>query len=268
MGNLAEVRKSTIDIVEQKIKAFQETGELHFPPNYSPQNALKSAWLILQGTKDKSGKPVLEVCAKESIANALLNTVIQGLSPAKKQIYYIAYGTTLDATRSYFGTAAVTKRLDGVEDVFAQVIYKGDEFEFAIEKGTKRIIKHIQSLENMEEIIGAYCTIIHHDGKEYTEIMTKKQIDISWTKTKNGGGVQREFPEEMAKRTVINRTCKMFVNTSDDSDLIINAFHETSGYEDKEKAVEIEVQSSANKEVIDIIPVEDNEEPKLPEADF
>ena len=57
--------------------------------------------------------------------------------------------------------------------------------------------------------------------------MTKKEIDKSWAqaKTKN---VQNNFPQEMAKRTVINRAAKQFFNTSDDNDLFIDAVNRTT----------------------------------------
>src|SRR5690606_24667209 len=107
--DLALVKKDTVDVVAEKVRQFQERGEIHFPTNYSPENALKSAWLVLQETKDKNGKPVLQSCTKNSIANALLNMVVQGLTPAKQQGYFIAYGQQLVFQRSYFGTMAVTK---------------------------------------------------------------------------------------------------------------------------------------------------------------
>lgn len=259
----AIVKKDIIDLVEAKVKEFQTTGELSFPPSYSPSNALKSAWLIIQETQDRDKKPALSVCTRESVANALLDTVIQGLSPAKKQVYYIVYGNKLTAMRSYFGTIAVTKRLSGVEDVFAQVIYKGDDFEYTIDRGSKKILKHEQKLENIDpqNIVGAYCTIYYRattaDGvpeiREYTEIMSKAQIETAWKKSKTGGSVQKEFPEEMAKRTVINRTCKMFANTSDDSDLLIESFNRTAGGDfDKESTVEQEIEENANTETIDV----------------
>lgn len=58
-------------------------------------------------------------------------------------------------------------------------------------------------------------------------VMTKKEIDKSWAqaKTKN---VQNNFPQEMAKRTVINRAAKQFFNTSDDNDLFIDAVNRTT----------------------------------------
>jgi recombination protein RecT len=258
-NDLALIKKDTVDVVASRIKEFQEKGEIHFPPNYSPENAMKSAWLILQETKDRNGNPALEVCTRDSVANALLDMVVQGLSPAKKQGYFIVYGNNLSFTRSYFGTMAVTKRLNGVEDIFAQVIYEGDDFEFTIQKGTKKIVKHSQKLENIDinKIVGAYCTIIYGDGKEFTEIMTKKQIDQAWSKTKmKSNSVQREFPEEMAKRTVINRTCKLFTNTSDDSDLLIESFNRSTEaeYATDEDIVQEIIAASANSEVIDIEP--------------
>ncbi len=78
---------------------------------------MKSAWLILQAAVDKDKKPVLEVCSKNSIANALLDMVVQGLNPAKKQCYFIAYGNGLACQRSYFGTMAVTKQVAGAKEI-------------------------------------------------------------------------------------------------------------------------------------------------------
>jgi recombination protein RecT len=251
-ANLALVKNETIDAVEQRIRGFQKDGALHFPADYSPQNALKSAWLVLQETVDRNGKPVLEACTRESIANALLSTVVQGLSPLKKQVYYIAYGNKLTAMRSYHGTMAVTQRIPGVEDVVAQVVYEGDEFEYAIQRGTKKVVKHVQKIQNVNtsKIAAAYCSIYYADGKEYTEVMTMSQIKMAWSKSQmKDSKPQREFPEEMAKRTVINRACKKFINASCDNDLVLNAFNDTAEAvpEDEFKR---EVEAKANKRVI------------------
>ncbi|MEG1313419.1 MAG: recombinase RecT, partial [Bacilli bacterium] len=72
--------------------------------------------------------PVLQSCSKESICNALLDMTIQGLSPSKKQCYFVPYNGKLQLMKSYLGNIAATKRLKGVKDVFANIIYKGDEF--------------------------------------------------------------------------------------------------------------------------------------------
>jgi len=58
------------------LRKFTEDKELLLPDDYSIENALKSAWLILQETVDKDKKPVLEVCSRASIANGLLDMAV------------------------------------------------------------------------------------------------------------------------------------------------------------------------------------------------
>lgn len=221
--------QSMVDTVMERVNAMEKAGEIQFPAGYSVGNALRSAWLAIQETVDMNKRPALEVCTKNSIANALLNTVIQGLNPAKKQVYYIVYGDKLQAQRSYFGTMAVLKRLAGVKDIYADVVYEGDSFDVHKQKGLWVIEEHDSKPENIDpsKIKYAYAVIQTETG-DYTEIMTKAQIDQSWSKSRSKDQtVHKEFPDQMAKRTVINRACKFFVNSSDDSDLLTTAFADT-----------------------------------------
>ena len=243
----AQISDRTIaDTVLSRIKAMETDQGLQVPPNYSVTNALKSAWLTILKTVDMNKRPALDVCTKESVANSLLDMVIQGLTPAKTQCYFIVYGNQLTMMRSYFGTASVLKRLTGVDDVFAQVIYADDEFEYEIRNGYKVITKHNQKMANIDnsKIVGAYA-VISKNGFGFAEVMTKAQIDVSWSKRKNSGQVQKEFPEEMSKRTVINRHAKMFMNTSDDSDLLIESVNNTTRDEFETDALEIADNTAA-----------------------
>ncbi|MDR0905810.1 MAG: recombinase RecT [Oscillospiraceae bacterium] len=260
---LATQSKNISDTVLERVESLQKNGNIHFPPNYSPQNALKSAWLALQAVEDRNKKPALEVCTRDSIANALFDMVIQGLSPAKKQCYFIVYGDKLTTMRSYHGTKAVLKRMNGVQDVFAQVVHEGDEFVYEIDNAVISVVEHKQTLESLDRpIVGAYSVIIFDDDrKPFTELMSKKQIDVSWGKSKTGGSVAKEFPEEMAMRTVINRGAKRFVNASDDSDLIIEAFNNTEYVEvDAYEVSNAEISANANKKLIDASSVVGNDE--------
>lgn len=222
-----------VNAVETRINELQKKDAIQFPPSYSPQNALLSAMLLLQGAQDRNNRPVLTECSKESIQNSLLDMVIQGLSPAKNQGYFIAYGKKLKFMRSYFGSMAVAKRMANIKEISAELVYKSDVFEFDIVDGKRVITKHTTKLDSLdEEFVAVYCIILFNDETKYTEIMTKKQVMVSWSKAKTTN-VQKEFPDQMAKRTVINRACKYFINTSDDSDLLIKAFNDSGGeYED------------------------------------
>jgi len=271
-NQLALVKKDVVDVVATKVREFQERGEIHFPANYSPENAMKSAWLILQNTYDRNKKPALEVCTKDSVANALLDMVVQGLNPAKKQGYFIVYGNQLVFQRSYFGTMAVTKRVTGAKEINANVIYEGDEVDYEIINGRITNLSHKQKFGNInkDKIIGAYATIVLPDGDVYYELMTIDEIRKAWSKSQMWGKEQTvekkgsthdEFRQEMAKKTVINRACKKFMNSSDDSSLIIHHFNRQDEIIE-EAQVQAEIEENANKEVIDIEYQEVSEEPK------
>ena len=114
----AIAKKEVIDIVSERIRTLQERRQLHLPPNYSAENALKAAWLALQEVTDKDGRRALDVCDRTSIMNSLLKMVIQGLNPAKNQCYFVVFGTKLVLMRSYFGSIHVAKSVDErIEDI-------------------------------------------------------------------------------------------------------------------------------------------------------
>lgn len=207
-----------------RIEEFQKTGGMVLPKDYSVENHMKSAWLILQATTDRSDQPALSVCTKESIANALLDMVLQGLAVSKKQGYFIVYGNKLEFKRSYFGTIALAKRTGGIKtEPVANVIYEGDEFVYSIDPKTARIsiVKHEQKIDNIDnsKIKGAYALVTLADGSTQVTIMSMAQIRAAWGQgaTKGGSPAHKNFAEEMAKKTVIGRACKAIINSSDDA---------------------------------------------------
>lgn len=256
-NQLALVKKDVVDVVTDRVMAMTQGGQLVLPPNYAVQNSLKSAWLILQATKDKDGKLALQVCTKDSIANALLDMCVQGLNPAKKQGYFIPYGNQLTFQRSYFGTIAVAKQMAGVREVYPEVVYEGDQFEYTLVRGSRQITKHTQSLANVDgtKIVAAYCTVEFVDGREYTEIMTWDQIKKAWSKSKmnpeGANSTHKTFPEEMAKRTIINRALKRCINTSSDDHLFLTSFNRSDELIAEAELAE-EAAANANGEIIDI----------------
>lgn len=236
--DVGALRKTFADSVMTSINKFVSEKRLVLPKGYSPENALKSAWLIIQETTDRNGKKALEVCTPESVANALLEMVIMGLNPAKKQCYFIVYGNKLTLFVSYFGKMTVLKRINGIENINAQAIYDGDDIDYFIDTdGSVRNIKHKQSFANIKEenLIGAYCVITYKE-KEYGTILTMEQIQEAWNKSKTTKD-KKEFKSEFAKRTAVNRAIKWFVNTRDDEDLLIETIsnNENRDYEYEEQ---------------------------------
>ena len=272
-NQVAIIQKDITDSVNSKLGELQQEG-LVIPQNYNASNALKSAFFKLQEVKDKSGALALQACTKESIANALLDMTVQGLSPAKTQCYFVVYGNQLQMLRSYFGTQTVLKRLSGVKDIWANVIYQDDVLDYENYHGRERLLSHKTSFENRDkDILGAYAIVQTTEGEEILTVMTKKEIEASWGQSKTSQSVHKKFPQEMAKRTVINRAAKAFVNTSDDSDLLIEAINNSTEneYEPKVKdmgeieEVQQEITENANQELIDTTPIAPPKQQQQPE---
>jgi recombination protein RecT len=267
-----QIEKTIADLVLNKVKIFTANRDIRLPDDYSAENALKSAWLILLDTKDKNGNQALSVCTKDSIANAMLNMVLQGLNPVKKQCDFLVYGDKLTLQREYHGTIALAKRYAAVKEAVGTVIYEGDTFEYEIlPNGYKRIKKHEQALENIDDnkIKGAYATLIFQDTnmEPYIEVMTIQQIRQSWQQgaTKGASPAHKNFPGEMAKKTVISRACKLFISSSDDSSLF-----DDDDRDERSQAAKQVINDNANREEItmdvEAKVVEDKKpEPKKPE---
>ncbi|CAI8942242.1 recombinase RecT [Bacillus sp. IT-13CA1] len=257
-NQLAIIQKDITDDVNKSLTRLQDDG-LVLPSNYNASNALKSAFFKLQEVRDKNGKPALEVCSRESIANSLLDMVVQGLSPAKTQCYFIVYGNQLQLNRSYFGTQAVLKRLTNVKDIWANVIFEGDVFDYEIDGGREKLLKHETKFQNRDnDILGAYAVVKTIEDEEILTVMTRKEIEASWSQAKTKS-VQNKFPQEMAKRTVINRAAKSFINTSDDSDLLVQAINNSTENEYDNERVDVtpaevqkQIEENANSEIIDL----------------
>lgn len=265
--SLALVKEGVVDKVARRVTEMTAAGELELPRDYAPGNAMSAAWLVLQETQDRDKRPVLESCSKPSIANALLSMVVQGLTPARNQVYFIAYGNRLVAQRSYFGDVAVLKRIFGREtEVRAEVVYAGDTLEYEIERGRKRITKHTQKLADVDndKIVAAYAVVRLPGGEEHAEIMPMEKLRRSWEQgqTKGKSPAHTGFPDEMAKRTVTRRLVKMLINAADDSHLVRAA----RGQDVDIAEAEVEAAEAAEVDEGEVIDLDRSDGPDQPEA--
>lgn len=246
------IKDTVVDIVTAKVAEMTKSGELVLPPDYSHANAAKAAWLELQEVRTKDKKLAIYECSKDSIANALLSMVTQGLyvGAGRRQGYFIAYGKTLAFQRSYFGDMALVERIvPGVEFAYA-VVWEADEFEYELERGRKTITTHRQKVENIGgNIKAAYCIVEPPERPAHTVVMTWSQIQQSWKQSKvykagDAGGTHAKFDEEMVHRTVIRRACKPFINASSDRYLL--AAIQASDEANVEASVAVELEDHAN----------------------
>jgi len=249
---VAEIKKDISTQVLAKIDSFQKSGELTLPKDYNAENALKSAYIILSDPKNN----ILEKCDKGSVAEALLKMVVYGVSPIKKQCYFIPYGNKLECSISYAGNIAIAKRYGKLKTIKANAIFKGDTFEFEVDAvtGRRKIIKHIQTLDSIgtNEIVGAYAVYELTDGVTDVEVMNINQIRMAWGQggSKGASPAHKNFADQMAAKTVINRACKLLISSSDDS-VLYDPLEDEKVIDVTAENVSHEIEQEANKQSLD-----------------
>ena len=262
------INNAFIDGLSAQLQEKQQYG-LSFPTDYNPTNALMGAYLIMKETTDKSGKCILESCSQASIANSLMDMCTLGLNASKKQGYFIAYGGKCQFQKSYFGNITLARR-NGLKKINAEIIYEGDTFKYHIEKGRKVIDIHEQDFMNIDndKLIGAYAVAIMDDGSEEVEIMNINQLKKAWNQRMGGlkedaSSTHMKFKDQMAKKTVINRLCKIIGNTSTDGNIseISDRLDEVADSDFVAEDVAYEIEQNAN--TVDFV---ESEEPEVVES--
>lgn len=265
------VNNAFIDGLSMQLQEKTKYG-LSFPADYNPTNALMGAYLIMKETTDKNGKCILESCSQASIANSLMDMATLGLNASKKQGYFIAYGGKCQFQKSYFGNITLAKR-NGLKTINAEIIYDGDTFKYHIENGMKVIDVHEQDFMNIDndKILGAYAVAIMDDGRKVVEVMNINQIKKAWNQRMGGlkedaNSTHMKFKDQMAKKTVINRLCKLIGNTSTDGNIseISDRLDEAAEVDMVAEDVAYEIENNANQVDFDEV-VEPQSEQATPE---
>ena len=247
------VNNAVIDGLSMQLQEKTKYG-LSFPADYNPTNALMGAYLIMKETTDKNGKCILESCSQASIANSLMDMATLGLNASKKQGYFIAYGGKCQFQKSYFGNITLARR-NGLKTINAEIIYDGDTFKYHIENGMKVIDVHEQDFMNIDndKILGAYAVAVMDDGRKVVEVMNINQLKKAWNQRMGGlkedaSSTHMKFKDQMAKKTVINRLCKLIGNTSTDGNIseISDRLDEVAEVDMVAEDVSYEIENNAN----------------------
>ena len=189
------------------------------PIGYNYGNNLKLAYLRI------SQNGILQKVTAASVGEALVDMVLQGLDISKDQCYFIPYGTKLGLFRSYFGDISALESTGLVQPntTKAIVVYEGDRIETEIvdDEEVLSVFEPIKNpfLRHNKAIVGAYAVTTLISGKKRYCFMSKEEIDKSWSKSKDPSrNTQKDFPQEMSKRTVIRRLGKVITKASKSMD--------------------------------------------------
>ena len=122
---------------------------------------------------------------------------------------------------------------------------------------------------DVDKVVGAYAVGIMEDGRKVVEVMNINQLKKAWNQCQGGlkedaTSTHTKFRDQMAKKTVINRLCKLIGNTSTDGNIaeISDRLDEIEDVDIVAEDVKYEVEQNAQSvEFVDAEIVEENELP-------
>lgn len=237
MGNEIVTKEKRAAVLAESVSKWLlsdiQKGAIKAIPGYNVQTEVYSALMKIAQTKDRNGKPALDVCTKDSICVALKDLVILGLSITKDQGYFIVYGNQLYLQKSYFGNQYVFSRFFPNLKPTVNVAFEGDDISYMHDDiyDFDYIKVNKAEIENRNNPIRcAYGSIVDITKEKKVDgcVMSWKEIEACWAHGKSTN-VQKEFPQEMAKRTLLNRMLKNYIKSStNQDDAVVRAYLRTT----------------------------------------
>lgn len=153
---------------------------------------------------------VLQRCTPESIALAAFDAATLGLPVNKLGLaWLVPFGQEAKLQIGYRGYIQLVIESGFVLDVNAECVYEHDRFKYVL--GSNPNIEHEPPIKgNRGNFIAVYAIARLVNGISKHVVMSKEQVDHIRSKSRSSGnGPWVSDYDEMAKKTVIKRLCKM-----------------------------------------------------------
>lgn len=202
--NKAVARRREIHGVLTKL--VPQLGSL-LPKHLTPERAVRVAFTALQR------QPKLFECTDQSIALAVLQASELGLElNLLGEAYMVPYGNTAQFIPGYQGLIKLARRSPEVANIVAEVVYKGDEFDY--ELGLTPSLKHrpkVGASHRDEDVLCFYSIGYFTDPRIHPviKVMDREEVELVRKRSRaatNGPWVTDWQP--MGLKTVAKRTCK------------------------------------------------------------
>lgn len=214
MNKKNEVTKTIEDTVANyyNIDITQNTAETM----QKKQNiAMFVSKLITTQNKDK--QPAILTASADSIRECALAFVNGDFDFFRNQAYLIAYGTSLQFIVSKDGLVSGAKKVIPNLELFSDIVYKDDIFEFTKVGGRTLVTKHDQPLKNItgkiEDIVCAYACAWKDGVQIEANIMTMDEIKGALATAKRSiTDFHKNNPKIMLGKFPLRQLCKKIIN--------------------------------------------------------
>ena len=212
--------------------------------------------------------PTLTAYNQNELLTCCLKSAYLGLDFMNGEAWIVPYKGHPQWQLGYKGACKFVKKysIRPMTDIYAKVVRKGDEFTYGV-KDNKPYVEWKPVPFNGGEMVGVFAVAIFNDGGFLTEVMSKEDVDKIRKRSmaSNNGPWVTDY-EEMAKKTVLKRLCKMIETDFDNTEQ--KQAWESDNDEFKRDVVETEViDPFADKVVAESVAKEIDEQEGLPFAE-
>lgn len=189
----------------------------------------------------------LQQCNPNTVQNAIINVAAVGLTlnPADAYAYLVPRKGECTLVISFKGLIKVATDAGGISWVKAEIVKENDTFTYrGISEPPEHIVHTPFNQTERGKTIGTFCVAKTKDGDYLVDLIDIDEIN----KIKACASTQvvwNQWPEEMAKKSVIKRASKQWPRTAESSRLhkAVDVINETEGsdplypqYSDEQKA--------------------------------
>lgn len=190
------------------------------PQHITPERFIRAAETAIMNTPD------LRAADQHSLMGALMMCAETGLMPNGRDGAIVTFNAKVKGKngqqdtwikKAQFipmigGILRLMRNTGEIATIIAEVVKENDAFDYQL--GDSPFIQHKPALKDRGETIAAYAVIETKDGAKYRDVMSKDEIEkvmsISRARDRNGNptGPWKDWPDEMAKKTVLRRLAK------------------------------------------------------------
>ena len=224
---------TTLNTVRGLLAAQRDKIALALPKHLTPERMLRVASTAMERT------PQLLECTPESLVRSIVVSSQLGLEcdGVLGEGALVPYGKTCQFIPMYQGLVKLARNSGEIEDVYADVVYEGDEF--SLERGLHPDLKHKPKFET-ENIVGFYAVAVFKSGYAKYEYLPKAKVDSVKARAKAKAGPWVTDYEEMGKKTAVIRLTKLLPKTAELQQAVA-ASNLAESQEDQSKAFDFDL---------------------------
>lgn len=197
--------KDKANTVRELLEARKQQLAMALPKHLTPDRLLRVSLNAMIRT------PKLLDCTQASLVGAVMECATLGLEPVLGQAWILPYGKEATFIPGYKGLLALARRSGQISTIQVGVVCEKDHFRYV--KGLHPVLEHVESDErDRGSVTHVWAVATMKDGGSQFEVMRKHEVDAIRDKSpsaRSGSSPWVTHYEEMAKKTVLRRLCKL-----------------------------------------------------------